>query len=390
MIITSLLDTDLYKLTMMQAVFHCFSHVQVEYRFTCRTPEIDFQAAVPDIQPELDHLCSLEFSTSELSYLGTLPFMKKDFIDYLKGFSLPRQALTLDVRNGAFDLIINGSWLDTILFEVPVLAIISECYARTRYPDPDWGAGRRKLEAKIDQIRKADTENPGLSVVDFGTRRRFSRSWHEEVTRTLQREIPACFTGTSNVDLARRLGLRPVGTMAHEWVMAAQALAPALQDSQIFALNRWIDEYRGDLGIALSDTVGFTAFLKDFDLYFAKLYDGCRHDSGDPFSWGDRLIAHYQHLGIDPRCKQAVFSDGLTVDRAIAIARYFKDRIGVAFGIGTNLTNDVSGTAIQIVIKMTRCQDHPVAKLSDTRGKQMCTDQAYLDHLSNVFKGECS
>lgn len=388
MIITSLLDTDLYKLTMMQAVFHCFPRVLVEYRFSCRTPEIDFSAAVPDIQNELDHLCSLGFSTAELSYLGTLPYMKKDFIDYLKKFSLPGTALAFDVRDGAFDLVITGSWLDTILFEVPVLAIISECYARARYPDPDWEAGRRKLKDKIDQIRQADGENPDLSIVDFGTRRRFSKLWHEEVLRTLQQEIPACFKGTSNVDLARRLGLRPVGTMAHEWLMAAQALSPDLRSSQAFALNRWIDEYQGDLGIALSDTVGFSAFLEDFDLSFANRYDGCRHDSGDPFSWGDRLIAHYRRLGIDARCKRAVFSDGLTVEKAIAIARYFKDRIHVSFGIGTNLTNDVSGTAIQIVIKMTQCQGRPVAKLSDSTGKQMCTDQAYLDHLFNVFKGD--
>ncbi|GAB6094943.1 nicotinate phosphoribosyltransferase [Desulfatiferula olefinivorans] len=390
MIITSLLDTDLYKLTMMQAVFHQFSDARVEYRFSCRTPAIDFTPAVPDITPEIDHLCTLGFSSSELDYLGSLPYMKNDFLDYLKSFRLPRTALNLKVRNGELDLSITGSWLDTILFEVPVLAVINECYFKTLYPDPDWDTGRRKLQAKIEQIRQTDAANLGLSVVDFGTRRRFSKSWQEEVLSTLKQSIPARFTGTSNVDLARRLGLRPVGTMAHEWLMAAQVLAPVLRSSQAFALDRWVDEYRGDLGIALSDTVGFTAFLNDFDMYFAKLYDGCRHDSGDPFSWGDRLIAHYRRLGIDPCCKRAVFSDGLTVERIIDLARYFKGRIGTAYGIGTNLTNDVSGTAIQIVIKMTRCQGLPVAKLSDSPGKQMCTDKAYLDHLSNVFKGDHS
>lgn len=388
MIITTLLDTDLYKLTMMQAVFHHFPTTRVEYRFTCRTPGVDFSAALGDIQHALRSLCGLAFTEDELNYLATLPYIKKDFLNYLSTFRLSEHDLKLEEINGDLDLTITGSWLSTILFEVPLLAIISECYFKIDQPDPDWNACHERLWSNIDRVRQTDAEKLGFTFSDFGTRRRFSRSWHEHLIRTLHQELPDHFTGTSNVDLARRLGLTPIGTMAHEWVMAAQALGPDLRDSQSFALDLWLREYRGDLGIALSDTLGFDAFLRDFDMYFAKAYDGCRHDSGDPFSWGDRLIEHYRGLGIDPRCKRAIFSDGLTVERAIDIARYFKDRIGVSFGIGTHLTNDVSGNAIQIVIKMTRCQDSPVAKLSDSPGKHMCTDEKHLNHLTHLFKGE--
>lgn len=386
MIINSLLDTDLYKLTMMQGILHQFPWAEVEYEFKCRDEEIDLSPVVGKVSAEIDHLCTLRFTREELDYLSTLRFMKKDFIQFLRLFHLQRDFVHVRNEDGIFKLNITGPWLHAILFEVPVLAIVNEVYFRDIQPHPDYEAGRSKLFEKIELVRASNEESLGLNFSDFGTRRRFSRNWHEGIITTLKQELPRNFIGTSNVHFARKYGLTPIGTMAHEWVMAPQALGPRLVDSQTFALEHWAQEYRGDLGIALSDTVGFEAFLSDFDMYFAKLFDGCRHDSGDPFQWGDRLIDHYRKLKVDPRSKRAIFSDGLSFDRAIEIARYFKDRIQTSFGIGTNLTNDITERAVQIVIKMVRCQGAPVAKISDSPGKQMCKDSEYLNYLKSVFK----
>jgi len=204
------------------------------------------------------------------------------------------------------------------------------------------------------------------------------------VVEILAKELPDNFIGTSNVDLARRYNLKPIGTMAHEFIQAAQALT-RIKDSQKFAFDTWAKEYRGDLGIALSDCLGFEAFLNDFDMFFSKLFDGARHDSGDPYIWGEKLIAHYESFGIDPITKSAVFSDGLDFSKAIEIHETFKDRIKVSFGIGTNITNDTGFKAPQIVIKMTECDGRPVAKISDSKGKMMCKDDDYLKYLASVF-----
>ena len=386
MIIKSLLDTDLYKLTMMQGVLHQFPWAEVEYEFKCRDEGIDLSPVVGKVSAEIDHLCALRFTPEELDYLSAMRFLKKDFIQFLRLFHLQRDYIHVRNENGVFKLNITGPWLHTILFEVPVLSIINEVYFRDLQPHPDFDAGKEKLFEKINFVKSSNEESLGFSFSDFGTRRRFSRSWQESIITTLKKELPRNFIGTSNVYFARKYQLTPIGTMAHEWIMAAQALGPRLADSQKFALEHWAQEYRGDLGIALSDTVGFEAFLSDFDMYFAKLFDGCRHDSGDPFQWGDRLIAHYRKLKVDPHGKRAIFSDGLSFKRAIDLARYFKGRIQTAFGIGTNLTNDITEKPVQIVIKMIRCQGAPVAKISDSPGKQMCKDAEYLTYLKSVFK----
>jgi nicotinate phosphoribosyltransferase len=386
MIIHSLLDTDLYKLTMMQGVLHQFPWAEVEYEFQCRDKGIDLKPIAAALNTELDHLCTLRFKIRELQFLSQLRFIKPDFIQFLRLFHFQRDYITVGTEDGHLSLKIKGPWLHTILFEVPVLAIVNELYFRDISPLPDYALGRKKLEEKIELVKKSNDENLGFVFSDFGTRRRFSLTWQEEIIQILKKELPANLMGTSNVMLAMKYNLIPIGTMAHEWIMACQALGPRLADSQKFALEHWAQEYRGDLGIALSDTLGFEAFLSEFDMYFAKLFDGCRHDSGDPFEWGEKLISHYKKLKIDPRWKRAIFSDGLSFPKAIEIAKYFKDRINVAFGIGTNLTNDITGKAVQIVIKMTRCQGQPVAKISDSPGKQMCRDQGYLDYLRSVFE----
>ncbi|MEF9944799.1 MAG: nicotinate phosphoribosyltransferase, partial [Burkholderiaceae bacterium] len=227
---------------------------------------------------------------------------------------------------------------------------------------------------------------PDLHIADYGTRRRFSRVWQTEVLATLKEELGPMLAGTSNVMFAKEQGLIPLGTMAHEYLQACQALGPRLRDSQIFGFEMWAKEYRGDLGIALSDVYGIDAFLRDFDLYFCKLFDGARHDSGDPVAWGERLIAHYEANRVDPRTKTLVFSDSLTFPKVIELYQRFSGRARVAFGVGTNLTNDLGYTPLQIVIKMVRANGQPVAKLSDSPEKNMCEDKAYLAYLRQVFE----
>ncbi len=393
MIITSLLDTDLYKFTMMQVVLHQFPGAQVEYRFRCRNAGINLAAHASEIRDEIRSLCSLHFQDAELSYLRTLRFIKSDFVDFLGLFRLNEKYITVTaLPSGEIDITIRGPWLHTILFEIPVLAIVNEVYFRNNTPVPDFVEGRKRLDHKIALLQGDGLRD--LKIADYGTRRRFSRAWHEEVLRVLIARLHAGvtgqFAGTSNVLFAMKLGLTPLGTMAHEYLQACQALGPRLRDSQVFAFESWAKEYRGDLGIALSDVYGFNAFLRDFDMYFCKLFDGARHDSGDPFAWGERLIEHYRKNRVDPLTKTLIFSDSLTVPRTIELYQRFHGRCLLAFGIGTNLTNDLGDppahVPLQIVIKMTRCNGQPVAKLSDSPGKGMCDDEKYLAYLRQVFE----
>ncbi len=387
MIIRSLLDTDLYKFTMMQVVLHHFPGAHVEYRFKCRNGNVDLTPYVEEIREEIRGLCSLRFAPSELDFLRGFRFMKSDFVDLLGLFQLDDRFVEVSRRADSpteIDISIKGPWLHTILFEVPVLAIVSEVYNRNNVKTPDFAEGRRRLQAKIELAN--DVSEADFRIADYGTRRRFSRVWHEEVIRTLKAGLRAKFVGTSNVDLAMREGLTPLGTMAHEYLQACQAVGPRLIDSQHFAFEVWAKEYRGDLGIALSDVAGMDAFLRDFDLYFCKLFDGVRHDSGDPFEWGEKLIAHYRRMRIDPKTKTMVFSDQLNIPLAIRLYNHFKDRSSLAFGIGTNLTNDLGYEPLQIVIKMTRCNGQPVAKISDEPSKTMDYDPSYVAYLREVFQ----
>jgi len=387
MIIPSLLDTDLYKFTMMQVVQHHFAEAQVEYRFKCRNNDIDLSPYIGEIEDEIRALCDLRFSQDELTYLRRWRFFKSDFVDLLGLFHLDQRFVKVSQRTDSpreIDITIKGPWLHTILFEVPVLAIVSEVYYRNNVTEPDYAEGRRRLAAKIAQANTIGSAD--FRIADYGTRRRFSRQWQGEVLRTLKRDMATHFVGTSNVRFAMEQGLTPLGTMAHEYLQACQAVGPRLRDSQSFAFNMWAREYRGDLGIALSDVVGLSAFLRDFDLFFCKLFDGVRHDSGDPFEWGDKLIAHYQRMRIDPRTKTMVFSDSLDIPLAIRLYEYFEGRAQTSFGIGTNLTNDLGYEPMQIVIKMTRCNGQPVAKISDAPSKTMDYDPSYVQYLREVFQ----
>lgn len=387
MIVSSLLDTDLYKFSMMQVVLHQYPAAHAEYRFKCRNPGVNLVPYIDEIRAELHGLCSLRFTEEELEYLRGWRFIKSDFVDFLALFQLNAKYVEITpsaLGNGEIEIRIRGPWLHTILFEVPLLAIVNEVYFRNTHPDLDLAEGRHRLREKISLLR----DTPGYSecrIADYGTRRRFSHAWHREVVTALHEGLGSQLAGTSNVWLAWQLGLRPLGTLAHEYLQAHQALGPRLRDSQIAALEAWAKEYRGDLGIALSDVYGLTAFLRDFDMYFCKLFDGTRHDSGDPFAWGERVLAHYQANRVDPRSKILVFSDGLDVPKVMQLYEHFHGRCQLAFGVGTNLTNDVGPTPLNIVIKMVRCNGQPVAKLSDSPGKNMCEDDAYIAYLRQVF-----
>ena len=390
MIITSLLDTDLYKFTMMQVVLHQFPGAQVEYRFKCRTPGIQLASYVAEINEEIEGLCTLKFCEKELDYLRSMRFIKSDFVDFLGLFQMNGKYVTITPQpSGEIEVTVKGPWLHTILFEIPLLAIVNEVYFRNTQKIPDYVEGRARLASKIALVAgKPEFNAPGaeMRIADYGTRRRFSKIWQDEVILTLKEKLDGNFAGTSNVWLALKHGITPLGTMAHEYLQAAQALGPRLRDSQQFAFEVWAREYRGDLGIALSDVYGMNAFLRDFDMYFCKLFDGARHDSGDPFDWGERLIAHYRNNRVDPHTKTLIFSDSLNVPLAIRLYQRFKGRALTAFGIGTNLTNDLGYAPLNIVIKMVRCNGQPVAKLSDSPDKNMCNDEHYMAYLRQVFE----
>ncbi|MGH8822575.1 MAG: nicotinate phosphoribosyltransferase, partial [Rhodoferax sp.] len=251
MIITSLLDTDLYKFTMMQVVLHQFPGAQVEYRFKCRNAGMNLAPYVSEIREEIRGLCRLRFQDAELAYLRAMRFIKSDFVDFLGLFQLNEKYITVTaLHSGEIDIVIRGPWLHTILFEVPVLAIVNEVYFRNTQKTPDVLEGRKRLDAKMDLL-----QGPGLSdlkIADYGTRRRFCNTWHEEALRALMGRLgigsAGQLAGTSNVLYAMKLGLTPLGTVAHEYLQACQALGPRLRDSQVFGLERWAMEYRGDLG----------------------------------------------------------------------------------------------------------------------------------------------
>jgi nicotinate phosphoribosyltransferase len=388
LVVQNLLDTDFYKLTMMQAVLHNYPNVDVEWEFRCRNGE-DLRPYLTEIRHQIALLCELQMNIEQLGFLERISFMKPDFLRFLGLFRFNMRYVQTHIEDGELRIRLHGPWLHVILFEVPLLAIVSEVRNRTRHPGTQLVQARDQLYRKFDWLHanaSAD-ELAELKVADFGTRRRFSFAVQQEVVTVLKQDFPGQFVGTSNVELARRLDLKPLGTMAHEWIMAHQQLGPRLIDSQIAALDCWVREYRGLLGIALTDCITTDAFLNDFDLYFAKLFDGLRHDSGDPVLWAEKCIAHYQKLGIDPMSKTLVFSDGLNLPKALEIFRALRGRINVSFGIGTNLTADIPGvTPMSIVLKMTACAGQAVAKISDEPGKTQCKDPNFASYLRYVFK----
>ena len=390
-VITSLLDTDLYKFTMWQAMLHRHPETEAEYTFLCRNePAYPLAELVPDLNRELDALCALSFRADELKYLGSLRFIRSDFVHFLRIFHFQRDFIVARAApdGRGLEIVASGPQVHVMAFEIFVLAIVNELYFRRFDAAVALKEGRARLAAKIERLRMFAREPKRATpfeFFDFGVRRRFSGEWHREVLTTLKGEVPQFFKGASDVLFARDLGLVPIGTMAHEYLQTFQTLGVRLRDFQRAALEAWVQEYRGDLGTALTDVVGMDAFLADFDLYFAKLFDGLRHDSGDPYVWGEKALAHYERLRVDARTKRLVFSDGLDLEKSFALYRHFADRAPCGFGIGTNLTNDMGLRTLHIVMKLTRANGQPVAKLSDSPGKLLCDDETFLAYLRQVF-----
>ncbi|MFH4415526.1 MAG: nicotinate phosphoribosyltransferase [Neisseriaceae bacterium] len=391
-IIRSLLDTDLYKFTMLQTMLHRFPQTHSVYRFKCRNlKELPFPLGniKAELECQLDYLCELKFQLEELDYLRQLRFIKEDFVDYLELFHLKRRFVHLWVdEKQQLNIEIEGPMIQAMFFETFLLALVSELYYRYLGVQEQITEGEKRLSAKISRLKQLESlqdNDNAFFISDFGTRRRFSAAWQEHVVERLVDSVPRLFRGTSNVFLAKKFKVQPIGTMAHEFLQAFQAINVRLRDFQKAALESWVQEYRGDLGIALTDVVGIDAFLRDFDLYFAKLFDGLRHDSGDAYEWGEKVYRHYKKLGINTKTKILTFSDELDIEKAWKLYQYFKDRFKTSFGIGTHLTNDMGFTPLNIVLKLVSCNGQAVAKLSDSPGKTMTVDPVFLDYLKKVF-----
>ncbi|RRZ92827.1 nicotinate phosphoribosyltransferase [Erwinia sp. 198] len=385
-ILTTLLDTDAYKLHMQQAVFHRYQNVSVVAEFRCRGDDL-LGIYAEEIAQQVTLMQSLALSDEESRYLAGLPFFSADYLQWLKQFRYDPSQVRIRNHQGKLDIRIAGPWLEVIMWEVPLLALISEVVHRHRSPQVVPAMAVERLQSKLLDFGKltADLDMSRFKLMDFGTRRRFSRDVQLAIVSTLKADFP-WLVGSSNYDVARQLQLAPVGTQAHEWFQAHQQISPVLANSQRAALQAWLEEYPNRLGIALTDCITMDAFLRDFGLTFASSYQGLRHDSGDPVEWGEKAIAHYQKLGIDPQEKTLVFSDNLDLPKAVELYRHFGQRIEVIFGIGTRLTCDIPQVKpLNIVIKLVECNGKPVAKLSDSPGKTICHDKAFVRALRKAF-----
>lgn len=384
-VLHTLLDTDAYKLHMQQAVFHHYYDVQVAAEFRCRGDDL-LGIYAEAIREQVDAMQHLTLRDDEYQWLSALPFFKEDYLNFLRDFRYNPEQVTISNENGKLNIRLAGPWREVIMWEVPLLAVISELVHRYRTPDAGVDQALMMLEEKLVDFSRL-TKSLDMSrfrLMDFGTRRRFSRDVQQAIAQRLQQE--PWFVGTSNYDLARRLSLTPMGTQAHEWFQAHQQISPDLATSQRAALAAWLEEYPNQLGIALTDCITMDAFLRDFGPEFAERYQGLRHDSGDPVEWGEKAIAHYQKLGIDPLTKVLVFSDNLDLTKAVDLYRHFSSRVNLSFGIGTRLTCDIPQVKpLNIVIKLVECNGKPVAKLSDSPGKTICHDKAFVRALRKAF-----
>jgi nicotinate phosphoribosyltransferase len=364
MIISSLLDTDHYKLTMGQVIFHHFPRAVVRYQFINRghTPFPGGFGAV--LRPHIDRLAELRAHPEEIAWLKQVAsYFKPTYLEWLANYRFNPAEVTIRQEGDVLEIEVLGPWFRTVFWEVPLLALVSELFFANRQPVAGW---QERIQTKSEKMAAA-----GVHWVDFGTRRRFSLAVHDKVNEVMRRYQPH-FLGTSNPYLARKYALPPVGTFAHEGPMALQAGVGLLTSNQVW-LDTWVQEYEGELGIALTDTLTSAYFFKNFGRRETKLFDGLRQDSGDPAAVADMAIRHYRSMDVDPRTKRIVFSDNLTDDRLIALHRRFAGQIMVLGGIGTFLTNDVGHRPLNIVMKLTAADFGqgltPVIKLSDEPGK---------------------
>ena len=391
-IITSLLETDAYKLSMGQAIYHQFSDYKTTWTFKCRNQDVHFTPEmVEEIRRQIQSYCQLRFTEEELAYINQIKWIKGSYVDFLRLWQ-PRYAdfEITDQAECGLSIETKGTWLNTSMYEIPTLAIVNEVYFRMQYDyEALMASFRRRLEDKVAKLTDG-TYNLG-AFSEFGLRRRLSGEAQELAVKMLCENnanyIGSNCVGTSNVYLAKKFGVTPVGTMAHEWIMCVgqgnHKHNPAY--SNWYALDAWVKEYGVLNGTALTDAITTDCFLRDFQLTYATLFSGVRHDSGDPFEWGDKMIAHYKALGVDPTTKTLLFSDSLDFERAHKLHAYFNGKIKVAFGIGTYLSNDTDVPALNIVMKTTACNGMDVAKISDVEGKGMCKNAAYVHYLKRCI-----
>lgn len=389
-IITSLLETDAYKFSMGQAIYHQFSDYKTTWSFKCRNEDVHFTPEmVEEIKHQIQLYCELRFTEDELTYLHNITWIKGSYTDFLRLWE-PRYEdfeITTDADCG-LAIETKGTWLNTSMYEIPTLAIVNEVYFRMAYDYDDLiKSFKERLDAKVAKLVNGEFELGAFS--EFGMRRRLSAEAQDMAVKALKdaKFASSNFVGTSNVYLAKKHGITPVGTMAHEWIMCVgqgnHKHNPAY--SNWYALDAWVKEYGVLNGTALTDAITTKCFLKDFQLTYATLFSGCRHDSGDPFEWGDMMIEHYKSLGIDPLTKMLLFSDSLNFEKATAINKYFKGKIKTAFGIGTYIANDTEVPALNIVMKTTACNGMDVAKISDVEGKGMCKNPDYIHYLQRCI-----
>ena len=380
-IIISLLDTDLYKFNMDQVIFHKHTDLCGQYYFKCRNKDIRFTPEMLDeINDQIDHLCTLKFTKPELNYLRSIRVIKNDYVEFLRIWRPIRDYVSVGLKeNGELMVVVDGPLFSAMQFEIYLLEIINEVYFRMAY---DYDELLKSAERKLDEKIKAMNDGTyTFKFAEFGCRRRLSREWQDVVVRRFAKETDG-ISGTSNVYLAMKYNLTPIGTYAHEYVQMYQGIDRIpLAYTNHYAMRDWYDEYQGDNGTALTDTITTDLFLMDFNRAMVNNYSGVRHDSGDPYAWGDKIIAHYKSYGVDPKTKVLLFSDSLDFDRAQALYDYFKDKARVSFGIGTFCSNDTDVDPLNIVIKLQYVNGRPVAKLSDDVGKSMCRDEQYLDYL---------
>ncbi len=380
-IVTSLLDTDLYKFNMDQVIFHKHTDLIGEYYFKCRNQGVVFTPEMlEEINAQIDYLCSLYFRQDELDYLRSIRFIKDDYVEFLKLWHPLREYVSTGLsENGELSVVVKGPMFSAMQFEIYLLEIINEVYFRMNY---DYDELLKSAEERLDEkIKDFNSGKYNFTFAEFGCRRRLSREWEDVVVRRLTSETKNC-VGTSNVYLAKKYNLTPIGTYAHEFVQMYQGIdSIPLAYTNHYAMEDWYNEYKGDNGTALTDTVTTDLFLLDFNHSMVNNYTGVRHDSGDPYVWGEKMIAHYKKYGVDPKTKLLLFSDSLDFDRAQALYDYFKEKTKVSFGIGTFCSNDTCETALNIVIKLQYVNGRPVAKLSDNPEKAMSRDEDFTDYL---------
>lgn len=384
--IHSLLENDMYKFSMGQCIYNNFSSYTTTWKFKFRNWE-RLGKVTPEMLAEIkeqiyDNYCSLRFKKEELAYLRKIPWIKPAYIDFLKMWRPSQDEIYVtDEDPSGLSITVKGSWLNTSMYEVPILAIVSEVYCKRPQSNPS--SDPVTDGTLLDVVNRLSSSN--IKFSEFGLRRRYSNDVQHYMVRELK-ETPN-FLGTSNVYLARQFHVKPMGTMAHEFIMCAGQGDPSWNPaySNKAMMEAWTKEYGVDNGIALTDTIGTDMFLKDFDKKFATLFSGVRHDSGNPIEWGNKMIKHYESLGIDPTTKTLLFSDSLTAESAALIAQTFEGRAKTAFGIGTFISNP-SPIKLNIVMKVVECNGLPVAKLSDVPGKGMCEDQEYIKYLNDAIE----